>query len=209
MANTTKTCFKCSEPKPLDSFYAHPGMADGHLGKCKECMKKDVLKNRNEKREYYLKYDRSRAMLPHRVKARAEYTQTAVGRESHRRASRTYYHSEQGKEVARVWGRAYAKTPRRKASQNKYARSPTGRIKIRAAAKRARLKYPDRAKARDAVNYQIRTGRLKRLPCEVCGAERTQAHHDDYSKPLEVKWLCMLHHREADRKRSTLSNDVL
>ncbi len=37
-----KKCFKCSNTKPLTDFYAHPRMADGRLGKCKECTKKDT-----------------------------------------------------------------------------------------------------------------------------------------------------------------------
>jgi hypothetical protein len=40
-----KTCFKCQTEKPLEEFYAHPGMADGRLGKCKDCTKKDVSGN--------------------------------------------------------------------------------------------------------------------------------------------------------------------
>ena len=36
-------------------------------------------------------------------------------------------------------------------------------------------------------------------PCEICGSVDVHGHHEDYSKPLEVNWLCALHHREAHR----------
>lgn len=57
-------------------------------------------------------------------------------------------------------------------------------------------KYPDRQKARTAVGNAIRDGRLIRRPCEVCGIAKSEAHHDDYSKPLDVRWLCRRHHEE-------------
>lgn len=48
------------------------------------------------------------------------------------------------------------------------------------------------------VHRAVKSGKLKKLPCEVCGEVKVEGHHDDYSKPLEVKWLCSIHHRERD-----------
>jgi len=67
-------------------------------------------------------------------------------------------------------------------------------------------KYPEKAIAKNKVGNAIRDGKLLRKPCEVCGAHRAQAHHDDYSKPLDVVWLCSIHHAERhvwlnDQKR--------
>lgn len=47
-----------------------------------------------------------------------------------------------------------------------------------------------------AVGNAVKSGRLVRQPCEKCGDVEAQAHHDDYSKPLDVRWLCFTHHRE-------------
>ena len=56
---------------------------------------------------------------------------------------------------------------------------------------------PEKRRAQVAVGNAVRDGRLQKEPCAVCGTEKVQAHHDDYSKPLEVTWLCASHHREA------------
>lgn len=53
-----------------------------------------------------------------------------------------------------------------------------------------------RVMARVKARRAIRTGRLVRQPCEVCGVAKVEAHHDDYSQPLSVRWLCPTHHRE-------------
>lgn len=51
-----------------------------------------------------------------------------------------------------------------------------------------------RSTAHNKVTAALRSGVLKRQPCEICGAEKTDAHHDDYGKPLDVRWLCRSHH---------------
>lgn len=58
-----------------------------------------------------------------------------------------------------------------------------------------RLANPEKARAHNAVSNAIRCGKLKRKPCEVCGSERSHGHHHDYSKPLDVRWLCAAHHQ--------------
>lgn len=52
----------------------------------------------------------------------------------------------------------------------------------------------DKHAAHVKVAKAIRKGDLVRLPCEDCGRVDSLAHHDDYSKPLDVRWLCPTHH---------------
>ncbi len=50
---------------------------------------------------------------------------------------------------------------------------------------------------RSTVSVNLKRGKITRQPCEVCGtAENVEAHHDDYSKPLQVRWLCRAHHNQ-------------
>lgn len=79
-AMPSKTCFKCLISLPLEAFYRHPKMGDGHLNKCIDCTKKDVVTNRVANIEYCRSYDRSRASMPHRVAARVEYAKSDAGR---------------------------------------------------------------------------------------------------------------------------------
>ena len=58
-------------------------------------------------------------------------------------------------------------------------------------------KNKDRLKIRDAVKYALRTGKLIKTPCHVCGELEVQGHHPDYSRPLDVVWLCRQHHHEV------------
>ena len=47
-----------------------------------------------------------------------------------------------------------------------------------------------------ATASAVNRGLITRQPCEVCGADQTDAHHDDYSRPMAVRWLCRKHHKD-------------
>lgn len=79
------------------------------------------------------------------------------------------------------------KDPERKKSKITYQRT-------------TRLNNPEKYQATTMVNNAIRDGRLFKKPCEVCDNLDVHAHHEDYSKPLEVRWLCKDHHMHEHDK---------
>lgn len=136
MITTSKKCRECNHVLPLQDFYKHPAMADGHLNKCKSCVICRIKIYRNNNLDYIRKYDRKRGKLPHR---RALTTKTT---------------------------------------------------------KELRIKYPEKYKAHTIIGNAIRDKKLNRPDhCENCGTKtRLCGHHEDYSKPLIVIWLCQICH---------------
>jgi Zn finger protein HypA/HybF involved in hydrogenase expression len=147
-----KKCFKCGETKQLSDFYRHSKMKDGHVNKCKECNKSDVSANYRKNIDHYKAYEKSRANLPHRVKARKDYSNSEAGLEA-------------GKIARKAW------------------------------VERNAIKKGASTMVRNAV----RNGKLIRPShCSDCECEhnRLHGHHDDYSKPLDVRWLCPTCHKQ-------------
>lgn len=71
---------------------------------------------------------------------------------------------------------------------------------------------PQKRIAHIIAGNAIRNGTLVKQPCEACGEKVVEAHHDDYSKPLTVRWLCRIchtrHHkeeREIERAKNKVS----
>lgn len=77
-------------------------------------------------------------------------------------------------------------------ASKKYANSKKGKQ----SKSRWREKNPNKLYSHGVVAYRVKTGELVKQPCEFCGSLNVHAHHDDYSKPLEVRWLCPLHHKQ-------------
>jgi ribosomal protein S27AE len=98
--------------------------------------------------------------------------------------------------------RYYRNHEKRRALSDEYQRVHPEQV---AAAKtRWAEKNTEKRKAQWAANNAVRNGKLTPQPCETCGTtERVQKHHDDYSKPLNVRWLCArchgIEHRRVTR----------
>lgn len=81
--------------------------------------------------------------------------------------------------------------PHIKAQQRQYDKTKKGREIKRLKAIRYALLHPEKVRARQAAR-----SRLAKEPCSVCGIQSpVEAHHTDYSKPLDVVWYCRPHHR--------------
>jgi hypothetical protein len=102
----------------------------------------------------------------------------------------------------RAYDAARAMRPDRVAARERYQQTEAGK----AAVDRARRRYQERhwfkRSAHHAVNNAVRDGRLhKPMNCSKCGTDgRIYGHHDDYSKPLAVRWLCSTCHRDWHRE---------
>ncbi len=100
--------------------------------------------------------------------------------------------------------RGRANLPHRVEARQAYAATPQGRANGNRAKLAFTARFPFKKKASEAVNNAVRDGRLSKKPCEVCGDVKAQAHHDDYSKPLEVRWLCPKHHAEWHKRNTPI-----
>lgn len=126
-------------------------------------------------------------------------------------------HPEQVRAASRRWREA---NPERVAAMSRRWREVNaGRTKAthkkwyatnseqaRATGKDYRAVNPEKIFAQRAVNRAIKIGALARLPCENCGREKAEAHHEDYKQLLVVTWLCRwCHQRLHAYKREAVS----
>lgn len=169
-------CKTCNISKADADFYT------SNRTRCKECIKASVRSNRLDKIDHYRAFDRARGSQPHRVAARAEYAQTPNGAAAHQRARAKYASTD----ASRAAKRAYLQSEKGKAN-----RAETMRIQAQ--------RHPERHKARTMFGNAVRDGRV--IPWPICAIPdccgKPQGHHPDYSRPLDVVWLCDAHHKAA------------
>ena len=98
------------------------------------------------------------------------------------------------KECLQERDRKRAKNPNRVAAREVYRGTEAYKASHNAATRRWSTAKRIQRKAHIAVNSAMRCGRLEKKPCAICGDVEVEAHHQDYSAPLDVVWLCNKHH---------------
>lgn len=119
-------------------------------------------------------------------------------RECRKADSRIYY--DANAELIRMKAQAHRADPAVAARNKEWRETPERRQKAAQIMRDYEKRNPVKVAARLAVREAVRKGQILPLPCEVCGAAKAQAHHGDYSKPLEVRWLCTTHHAEWHKR---------
>lgn len=102
-------------------------------------------------------------------------------------------------EAIRAYDRMRGSMPHRVAARKDYAKTPEGRLAHARALKVSKARFPERAAARTTFSNAVRDGRV--IPWPVCAVPdccgKPHGHHPDYSRPLDVVWLCDMHHKEV------------
>jgi glutamate synthase domain-containing protein 2 len=165
-----KICKKCGIEKAYSQFKKDKRNPGGAGSPCLECYSV-YLKSDIQKHQSYL-----------RVQKWFQKNKESLKGNQKRLESFKKYHRNHKEKISK-YNREYIQK---------------NREKIRELSRR----YPERLKARELTRQAIRSGRLVRPKiCSICDAERKiQAHHVDYSKPLEIMWLCVDCHKKQHLK---------
>ena len=91
--------------------------------------------------------------------------------------------------------------------RKEYGQRPESKILAASSMSEYRRKNKAKVQARNKVHYHIKVGNMTRpTQCKNCqSVGHVEAHHEDYSKPLDVIWLCKPCHVEADRAKQEQS----
>ena len=91
----------------------------------------------------------------------------------------------------------YAERNRKKISDRckRYREDPEVKKRYKEIAIKKRKEKPWMFEAKNKVTNALKSGKLEKAPCAVCGSEKVEAHHEDYGRPIDVIWLCKSHHK--------------
>jgi len=185
-------CYKCKKEKDVNEFHKDVTQSSGRAYDCKLCRSEDRKKKRAENPEFY----------------REQCRKSTTKNYSTIRASQKK-HLENNRE--KILARRRKLRELRKAELNEKEKirrknDPNFLLKNRERYKKYykenKVKMKPKHDTHKLVMFAVKLGLLKRSPtCEECKIQgKMEGHHEDYSKPLEVIWLCKACHKQKHLK---------
>jgi ribosomal protein S27AE len=112
--------------------------------------------------------------------------------------SRVKKHREENIDRIREYDAKRANWPRRIAARKEYAKTEAGKLALKKARESYMQKFPIKRAAHIIFRNAVRDKRVEKQDiCSECGSNtNVEGHHDDYTKPLDVRWLCKMCHTE-------------
>jgi hypothetical protein len=218
-----KVCAKCKIEKEESQFYKSSQVKSGLLARCKACVIEDTKKwpekNReksNEIKKLYKLKNREAYLKKQREYAKDSYDKNPeewkkrhrdwieknpeIAKESNRLSAAKSFQKHKPERVKKA--REYRENNREKVRESSRKYKAENYDKIISQHKEYWARYPEKYKATRAVNNAIAKGKMTRpTQCSRCEKEcKPEGHHPDYSKPLEVIWLCRECHKKEHGK---------
>jgi len=201
-------CPSCEKDLPEEAFGVNRARENGLQRTCKVCLygyqkaRRDVLLAHRPPRElktadiiaYRRAYWAKNREKYNKLRAISDRKKAKEDPGYFKRKSRKRYEAKMHRLHGPDW-QPYRHVP---ADEGELARRRTARNKRKRL--RAKERYPERLKAKAVLHQAIRRFKVIRQPCWVCGNLNTHGHHPDYSAPLDVVWLCRVHHEQLHKE---------
>lgn len=192
-----KICRRCKIEKDENEFGILKCSKDGINPRCKKCCIESV---KNSKKS------------PDAIEKKKRYVAEWQKRNTEKR-----------KEQCRQWYSRNLEKAREMSLEatKKYLATDHGKKKRNQRSSEWDNKNPEKRRAHDRAMYAVKTEKLFRPNfCSQCKKEcKPHAHHEDYSKALDVIWLCQTchfylhhkhkHHAERSKREDTRNGDAV
>jgi hypothetical protein len=120
--------------------------------------------------------------------------------------SRVTKHREANLEKIQAYDKMRSKQPHRLQAIKDYAKTEAGKLTKKKAMSAYHARYPMKRAAHVITGNAVRSGKLiPESSCSICNStEKIEGHHDDYTKPLDVRWLCEKCHKQWHRENKPI-----
>jgi hypothetical protein len=214
LAVRSKICSGCKRVLALDAFQRNKCAKDGHQGYCKQCAKeyqKAYIYERHGRiqgeRKKYRGEDMKRCPGCERILEKTHFTKCVTAeygidtycKRCHNMKQRRYHSAHRDivnkKERARARERYLANPDSMRVKQAEYRKQFKSMHGISINQRKMQLQ-PEKVRARRNLRKAVERGRIaKPAFCQIClTACNPHGHHDDYSAPLAVRWVCQACH---------------